>query len=278
MKGVGKIWLCLAGGLVWNAGLRAADLALANNPYAPIATRNVFDINPPAPVDPSKANAEPPVKITLNGITAHFGQLHALFKVAVPPKPGQPGKDQFYMLSEGQAQDDIEVTKIDEQAGLVTFNNHGTVQELPLANAAASGPSGPTQGAPGPGSKLGFSMPGNAPGGGNANNPAEIPTGNRFGQSRNFGGQNPNTAGGATPASRLGVVLGGAGGGAASPQPQIPLSADDQQALLAAQHAMAISGQVPIPPQIFPPTKYDDEAGVPSNLGPPPVPGAPATH
>ena len=66
-----------------------------------------------------------------------FGQLQVLFKVAGTAKPGQPAKDEFYILSEGQRQDEIEVIHIDEKASLVTFNNHGTVQEIPLANAPA---------------------------------------------------------------------------------------------------------------------------------------------
>ena len=56
------------------------------------------------------------------------------------------------MLSEGQQEDDIEVVKIDHKASIVTFNNHGVVQELPLANTPASGgPGGAAPGNPGPG-------------------------------------------------------------------------------------------------------------------------------
>lgn len=138
-----------------NTGLRADDFVSADNPYAPIVTRNVFDIHPPPPVDPNAQNAEPPPKITPNGIMSAFGHLQVLFKVAIPAKPGQPAKDQSYILSEGQAQDDIEVTKIDEKGSVVTFNNHGTVQELPLAVATASGPGAPPPGSgPGPGPNI----------------------------------------------------------------------------------------------------------------------------
>ena len=65
-----------------------------------------------------------------------FGQLQVLFKVAGTAKPGQPAKDDSYILSEGQRQDEIEVIHIDEKASLVTFNNHGTVQEIPLDQRA----------------------------------------------------------------------------------------------------------------------------------------------
>ena len=67
-----------------------------------------------------------------------FGFRQALFTVDAMSKPGQPlGKNGSYILSEGQRQDDIEVTHIDEKSGVVTFNNHGVVQEIPLTKAPA---------------------------------------------------------------------------------------------------------------------------------------------
>jgi hypothetical protein len=114
----------------------AQNLALSSNPYAPVVERNVFGLvpiptNPPVDTTP----ATPPPKITPNGIMSIFGQFQVLFKVATPAKPGQPQKDDSYVLSEGERQDDIEVKKIDEKNNLITFNNHGTIQMLPLANA-----------------------------------------------------------------------------------------------------------------------------------------------
>jgi hypothetical protein len=135
---------------VLNAGARADDGVLPNNPYAPIVVRNVFGLNPPLPADASQS-ADPPPKITPNGIMSIFGHLQVLFKVA--PKAGQPGaKEESYILSEGQRQDEIEVIQIDEKNSLVTFNNHGTVQELPLAKANAPAVNTPvaTQGRPFP--------------------------------------------------------------------------------------------------------------------------------
>ena len=275
MKRVGKLCLCLAGGLALHAGLRAADPVSSGNPYAPIATRNVFDIKPPPLVDPNQAPAEPPPKITPNGITSNLGHLRVLFKVAVPAKPGQPAKDQCYILSEGQAQDDIEVTKINEAAGLVTFNNHGTIQELPLAIATASGPSAPAPSGPGPAGppRPNFPMPGIAPGGGNGGNAGII----HFGQSGSFGGQKPNINGGiggmnggANSGSRLGVSLGGGGGFSSQPanqQTQAPLSADEQQVMMTAYKATAIANNDPMY-KILPPSGYDNEAGIPPTPGP----------
>src|SRR5271170_3197139 len=138
MKLTGKILICLPVGLAFASSLRADDVLLPGNPYAPVVVRNIFGLNPPPVVDPNATPVEPPVKITLNGIMSIFGQLQVLFKVAGKP----PGQD-AYTLSEGERQDDIEVTKIDEKAGIVTFNNHGIVQVLPLVLETSSSSTAP---------------------------------------------------------------------------------------------------------------------------------------
>jgi hypothetical protein len=185
MKRFGKLAVCLAGGLALNAALLAADTGSPDNPYVPIVTRNVFALNPPTPVDITQP--EPPAKITPNGIMSIFGRVQVLFKVTGAPKPGKPAGDTSYILSEGQRQDDIEVTHIDEKSGIVTFNNHGMVQELPLTKTPAlTSPmpvSASTDVNPTP------DVAGMAPGGNNAN-----PFGNRLGR----GGRNgaPNNGAG----------------------------------------------------------------------------------
>jgi hypothetical protein len=133
MKLPGKALICLASGLALSPSLRADNVLLPGNPYAPVVVRNIFGLNPPPLVDPNATPVEPPVKITPNGIMSIFGQLQVLFKVAGKP----PGQD-AYTLSEGERQDDIEVTKIDEKNSIVTFNNHGIVQTLPLVAASAN--------------------------------------------------------------------------------------------------------------------------------------------
>jgi hypothetical protein len=133
MKRAGTITICLTVGLAFSGGLRADDIA---NPYAQVVARNIFGLNPPVAADQDSTPVEPPVKITPNGIMSIFGQLQVLFKVAGKT----PGKEDSYILSEGQRQDDIEVTKIDEKNSVVTFNNHGLVQILPLTAAAAVSP------------------------------------------------------------------------------------------------------------------------------------------
>ena len=148
MKRARNLLLCLAGGLALNTSVRADDAVLPGNPYAPVVARNIFGLNPPPPpVDPNAAaDATPPPKITPNGIMSIFGQLQVLFKVTKPAVAGKPAVDDAYILSEGQQQDEIEVTKIDERGGLVTFNNHGEVQQLPLAVGTASTGAAPAGG------------------------------------------------------------------------------------------------------------------------------------
>ena len=89
MKRTHSLLICLAGGLALNAAVRAEDAVLPGNPYAPVVTRNIFDLNPPPKVDPNAADATPPPKLTPNGITDILGQLQVLFKVANPAKPGR---------------------------------------------------------------------------------------------------------------------------------------------------------------------------------------------
>ena len=235
MKRFGKIAVCLAGGLVLIAGARAADPAppdalLPDNPYAPVVMRNVFGLNPPATNDPNAEAlaANPPLKITPNGIMDIFGQLQVLFKVA--PKPGQKdAKEESYILSEGQQQDDIEVIHIDQKASLITFNNHGVVQELPLANTPAVNTPAPGPGGGGPGGGGGIPprIGGPRPGG----------MGGIGGSSSRFGSQNRGPGGGNNAGTD------GTGGGQASgnsnPQiyqpPQCTLTAEEQAILIAAQ-------------------------------------------
>ncbi len=206
MRFSGKIVICLANWLALSAGLRAEDGALPDNPYTPIVARNVFGLNPPAAVDATATQTEPPPKITPNGIMSIFGQLQVLFKVATPAKPGQPAKEDSYILSEGQRQDEIEVVKIDEGNSLVTFNNHGAVQELALAKAnpppantiVAPGRPYPNPRFPERNGEGGNRIPGRSPGRpGAAQNPAARTENNNI--NNNYGGYSLNAGGAVVP-------------------------------------------------------------------------------
>jgi hypothetical protein len=119
-----------------------ADAAASTSPYASIISRNMFGLLPIPVHNPADdlPPPDPPPKITPNGIMTIFGRLQALFKVADKGKPGQPAKDSSYVLAEGERQDGIEVVKINKPDAIITFNNHGTVQELPLVAAKDNTP------------------------------------------------------------------------------------------------------------------------------------------
>lgn len=260
MKWMGKIAVCLAGGLVLSTGVRAADTVPTDNPYGPIVVRNVFGLNPPQAVDPNASQTDPPLKITLNGIMSIFGQWQALFKVA--PKPGQPGaKEGSYVLSEGQRQDDIEVTHIDEKNNIVTFNNHGTVQEIPLANTPAINT--PAPGGGGYGGGGGIPLPSRSFGG---PRPGGDPGGHFGRQSR--GVENNNNPGmGGSPALNTAPTGGNYYVGQQSQAPETSLSPEAQVLMMEAQRAQWQKEGNPaaaiIPPTVLTPKNNGGETGVP---------------
>jgi hypothetical protein len=170
MNRCGKIAIGLAGGLALNIVARADDVVLPGDPYATVVARNIFGLNPPPQQITNPQDANPPVKITPNGIMTIFGEVQVLFKVAGSPKPGgPPSAEESYILSEGQRQDDIEVVKIDEKNGIITFNNHGETQQLPLVVTQPSSTPSPALAGGGPGVaggrfSPGFVNPGGGPG------------------------------------------------------------------------------------------------------------------
>jgi hypothetical protein len=218
----------------------------ASNPYNSIAARNVFGLNPiPPPAPPQDPNAIPPPKITLTGITTIFGPAEALYKVAAYAKNGKQVPEQSYILTEGESQDDIEVTMIDTQKDIVTFNNHDQTQVIPLANGMATG---------------------GGSGGGEPSRPAGFAR--RFGggfQAQAGGGYNNPNGNNYTPAGQMN------NSGYNSPynssynnnnnnaSGQSALSPDDKAALISAQHAQLEQQGNPMA-AIFPPTVYDDQA------------------
>jgi len=240
--------LILAGGLC--ARPLQADALAGDNPYQPIVERNVFGLVPiptNAPVDP--ASLVPPPKITPNGIMTIFGKLQVLFKVAGVARPGQPPKDESYVMVEGDRQDEIEVEKIDEASATITFNNHGVIQELPLVAGTASGgdaaPASP--GFPQPGAPA----PGVAPRGGIGN---AIGFGGRFGRSRNLPGASSPGFGG-SPGAGSGPSFGGATSTSASTPAAQPAMPVEQQVIMIEAQRMDMLQRGDPTAAIMPPTE-----------------------
>ena len=245
--------LIAAGGL-YGSSLRAAAM-LSPNPYAPIVTRNIFGLVPiptnPPPVDP--ASLVPPPKITPNGIMTLFGKLQVLFKVAAA-KPGQPPKDESYVMSEGDRQNEIEVQKIDEPSATITFINHGVVQVLSLV---AGGSSAPVVGVPPPGMPTPAMVPAGAP----------VAFGGRFGRNRNVVTSGGNPSAGGAPNT----------GGAATPTasaPAEPAMTPEQQVLMIEAQRLDYMQKGDPTALILPPTEMTPEVtGQPAEPGAGPTPG-----
>lgn len=234
-----------------------------DNPYVSIVTRNVFGLNPPPPpTPPDQQDTTPPPKITLTGITTIFGPAEALYRVAGGNRDGKQWQDESYILQEGQEQDEVAIVAIDPQKDIVTFNNHGVVQTIPLSAGVASGGGGDS-GPSGPGPIYGqprfggFGRPPNFDnlppnirqrlqqaiqqrlGNDNGDSPT-VPDNTQMQPSYNTDNGNNNNV----PSSQSVISQ---------------LSPDDKMALIAAQHAQLQQQGSPTA-ALFPPTPYDDQA------------------
>jgi hypothetical protein len=138
MKLAGHFILCLAAIAGLSPIIRADDLAVASNPYSTITERNVFALVPiPVVVPGSDAPPpDPPPKITVNGLMTLFGKPQALFKFTPKAPAGQPAKESSLTLGEGEREEEVEVTKIDMVAHVVSFINHGHAEDVPLSDTA----------------------------------------------------------------------------------------------------------------------------------------------
>ena len=257
-------------------------MAATDNPYAPIVARNVFGLVPIPTNNPADQAppAAPPPKIMPNGIMTLFGKLQVLFKVAAPPAPGQPAKDQSYVMGEGERQDDIEVQKIDEPSATITFNNHGTVQELALAAGAAS------SGGPAPAAAFGAPLPGRMPNAITAPG-AGMGMGGRFGRLREASTANSSGGNNFNPSyapqnSSPSVNLPGFGGTGkyANTAPSEPALSPEAQVIMMEASRIATQDEVthghmpPLPPTPLTPPEATGVGGAPLVTTPtePPVP------
>ncbi len=166
MKRGEQTLLCILSILVLGADTRAVSSDSPDAPYEGIVARNLFGLKPPEKPPGPEDNKPPPPKITLNGITSILGRVQVLFKASLSPKLGEPAKEMSFVLSAGQSENEIEVLDIDEKAGIVKFNNHGTIQSLDLEKDGAKLPPGTIASfTPAPGASP--AMAGGTPGSGN---------------------------------------------------------------------------------------------------------------
>lgn len=235
MKRAGRttIWVIIS--LLLSAGAEAvtpgnSTSQASANQYQGIVDRNVFNLRPPpAPVNPADLikKQEPP-KITLDGITTILGKKETFLSVPAT-KPGTPA--QTLMLAEGQAEDDVEVTSIDEKAGVVKVINHGESETLDFDHNGTK----PVATAPG------------APG-----NPVTIPPIPAPAPANTQPSPFPNVI---RPIRTLPTRSPGGPFGGVSPSSMSP---EDQETMIEAQRYKALQDNDPIA-KILPPTPHTQE-------------------
>ena len=128
-------------GVIFSALAGTNSFATNAQPYAPIIERNAFGLLPivtPPPEPPAK----PLPKVLPDGITTVLGRPEVLFKVEDPEN--KQTKPESYILCEGEMQDDVKVVRIDVIDRVVTFENHGVTQVIPVDVPATTGDSKPS--------------------------------------------------------------------------------------------------------------------------------------
>jgi hypothetical protein len=137
--------------LSFGALVSMTSAAIPDDPYQVIHQRNVFDLHGPPPITSEPPPVEPPSNVKLTGITSMLGVERAFFMVSPPAERGKPpGKEQSFIIKEGEREGEIEVLKIDERAATVTIKNDGLESVLAL-DTSPTLPNGPHAGPPQPG-------------------------------------------------------------------------------------------------------------------------------
>jgi hypothetical protein len=112
-------------------GARAIVPDSSGQNYNGIAERNLFGLRPPPPPPAPVTPAPPPLpKVILTGLTTILGNEIAFLKVQFPAKPGEPAKEQSFMLKEGEREGEIEVVDINIPAETVRVRNSGTLMPI----------------------------------------------------------------------------------------------------------------------------------------------------
>jgi len=246
----------LMASLVLAGSACAQNADLTAQPYAAIVARNMFGLVAIPPPPPPVVETPDLPKITPNGIMNIFGQLQVLFKVSTPAKQGQPATDDAYTMTEGERQEEIEVVKIDQKGGVVTFNNHGTVQELALEVAKNGSTGAPAGGPPGMG-RFGGLRP-NMSG-------IPAPIANRMGGMQTGANPQPNNVG---ASSTGGLNFAQQKEEEISPEAQV-IAIEANRVLT--QEAVDKGFMPPLPPTVMTPAEATAAGGSPLIAPPPPI-------
>ena len=121
----------------------------SSNRYDVIPERNMFGLRPQVAPTATPLPVPPLSKVVLKGITTISEPKKAILNVLPQAtKPGQPAKEEAFILGENQREGEIEVLKIDEHARTVKIDNSGKQMTLTFEETTNSQPSTPYQPAP----------------------------------------------------------------------------------------------------------------------------------
>jgi hypothetical protein len=123
----------LAGIVVALVGMQAEAIVSDNGAFEAIPNRNVFGLKPPQQAIITNLPVALP-KLILQGITTILGNKRVLLReepaAQAGPRMLPPTEARSLILTEGQADGDVEVLQIDENAGSVMVKNSGTLMTL----------------------------------------------------------------------------------------------------------------------------------------------------
>jgi hypothetical protein len=129
-------WL-IAGALAGFIDVSLAAPSSAAKPYTAITGRNVFGL---VSISIEPTNTPPALslpQIVPQGFATILGPEVVLFEV-VDHAPDKAATKSLYVLKTGETRDGFTVEQINPAAGMITFDNHGTIQRIPLATAAGT--------------------------------------------------------------------------------------------------------------------------------------------
>lgn len=132
VKRRGHICIYFLTGLALTASVGAFASDIPSTPFREIANRNSFGLKPPVERWESPPPVSPLPKIRLAGITTILGRKIA-FLIITGSEPG--GLRECLVLGQGERQHEIEITDIDERAGIVKVSNGGEKQTLNFYHA-----------------------------------------------------------------------------------------------------------------------------------------------
>src|SRR5207245_967513 len=124
MKHCEKTVVCLLACLTLGIGAKAVVTDAKDSPYNVIIERNVFSLKSPVVETNVSPPTQPATQVQLAGITTIVSPKRAILQWKEPGKPGTPpGKEQSFIMIEGQREGIIEVLEINEKAGSVKIKN-----------------------------------------------------------------------------------------------------------------------------------------------------------